>query len=188
MDFRRRARKEVDETIFEEICDVIFDLIPQAPSLKQFFLNWSALNHKERTRLDIKSRLWCCPKRRQLYKSLREAMIRWENIQDTEGAPGCEPSMIPSRYSQLEEELGNLVCNLEIFFFKKYENLYDRVGEQINSPLNFKRDRLLLLSSCKDYCRFIGNPKTRSLRSVHSWACFVDSKSSEEELNGYLTN
>lgn len=29
MDFRRRARKEVDESIFEEICDVILDLIPQ---------------------------------------------------------------------------------------------------------------------------------------------------------------
>lgn len=102
------------------------------------------------------------------------------------GAPGCEPSMIPSRYSQLEEELGNLVCNLEIFFLKKYENMYDRAAEQINSPPSSKKDRLL--SSCKDYCRFIGNPKTRSLRSVRSWTCFVDSKSSEEELSGYLTN
>lgn len=94
--------------------------------------------------------------------------------------------MIPSRYSQLEEELGNLVCNLEIFFLKKYENMYDRTAEQINSPPSSKKDRLL--SSCKDYCRFIGNPKTRSLRSVRSWTCFVDSKSSEEELSGYLTN
>lgn len=56
-----------------------------APPLKQLFLNWSELNHKERAQLDIKSRLWRCPKKRQLYKSLREAMIRWENIQDTEG-------------------------------------------------------------------------------------------------------
>ncbi|KAK2584248.1 hypothetical protein KPH14_006659 [Odynerus spinipes] len=167
---------------------MIFSLIPQAPPLKQLFLNWSALNLKERARLDVKILLWCCPKRRQLYKSLREAMIRWENIQETQGAPGCEPAMIPSCYSQFEEELGNLVCNLETFFIRKYENMYDPVDRRTNSPQNCKRDTFMLLLSCKDYCRFIGNPKTRSLRSVHSWACFVDNKNSEEELSGYLTN
>lgn len=29
MNCRQRAGKEIDESIFEEICDIIFDLIPQ---------------------------------------------------------------------------------------------------------------------------------------------------------------
>ncbi|KAI4500063.1 hypothetical protein M0802_004933 [Mischocyttarus mexicanus] len=196
MTCRQSAGKEIDESIFEEICDIIFDLIPQAPQLKQLFLNWSELNDRERARLDVKSLLWCCPKRRQLYKSLREAMIRWENIQDTEGAPGCDPSTIPSRYSHLEEELGNLIFNMENSLLKRSENMYERVvvdERTINisppsSNINCKRNSYSVLSNCKDYCRFIANTKTRSLRSVHSWCCSVDSKSSEDELSGYLTN
>ncbi|XP_043502291.1 uncharacterized protein LOC122524217 [Polistes fuscatus] len=196
MNCRQRAGNEIDESIFEEICEIIFDLIPQAPQLKQLFLNWSELNDRERTRLDVKSLLWCCPKRRNLYKSLREAMIRWENIQETEGAPGCEPSTIPSRYSHLEEELGNLVFNMEICLLKRSENMYDRVVDKRtttnssppSSNINCKRNSFTLLSNCKDYCRVITNQKTSSLRSVHSWCCSVDSKSSEDELSGYLTN
>lgn len=105
------------------------------------------------------------------------------------GAPGCEPAMIPPCFSQLEKELGNLVCNLETFLVRKYENKYDPPNRRRNStPLDSKRETCMLLSRCKDYCRFIGNTKARSLRRVHSWASFVDSKIFEEELNGYLTN
>lgn len=55
------------------------------PRLKQLFLSWSQLGTEDRVQLDAKVANWCCPNRRQLYKPLQEALVRWETVQDTQG-------------------------------------------------------------------------------------------------------
>nr|CAD7195479.1 unnamed protein product [Timema douglasi] len=54
-----------------------------------------------------------------LYKPLKEALYRWELLQDTQGAPGCEPGTVSfSCDPQLEEEITNIIYTLEVLLKK----------------------------------------------------------------------
>ncbi|OAD57450.1 hypothetical protein WN48_02001 [Eufriesea mexicana] len=100
------ADESMEESVFEQICDTIFVLIPEVPRLKQLFLSWSQLGIEDRVQLDAKVANWCCPNRRQLYKPLQEALVRWETVQDTQGyimgAPKfTQEILVIPKYSQL---------------------------------------------------------------------------------------
>ncbi|XP_015591292.2 uncharacterized protein LOC107265902 [Cephus cinctus] len=172
--------KYMDETIFEQICDAIFTLIPEVPRLKQLFLSWSLLNFEEKQQLDEKVKTWYNPSRRQLYKPLREALIRWENLQDTQGAPGCEPGLVSfSCDPQLEEELVNVICSLEIIFAKNKEGRED----EENKGSQHARPMAEIPMSNKS------TPKDRTPHSVHSCGYITDRKDSDDDdMSGYMTN
>ncbi|XP_046736842.1 uncharacterized protein LOC124405731 [Diprion similis] len=156
------------------------------PRLKQLFLSWSLLSTEERSQLDSRVCTWYNPSRRQLYKPLREALIRWENVQDTQGAPGCEPGMVSfSCDPQLEEELVNVICSLEMMFAKSR----DSTDEMIEGK-NIQYGRVLeeVSISARDSPRSGTSPKDRTPHSVHSCGHITDSKHSDDDLSGYLTN
>ncbi|XP_048509805.1 uncharacterized protein LOC105691159 [Athalia rosae] len=204
--------KKMDESVFEQICEAIFLLIPEGihhcrsynlkshpklrsisclayllvPRLKQLFLSWSLLSPDEKLQIDTKVCSWFNPGRRQLYKPLQEALTRWENVQDTQGAPGCEPGMVSfSCDPQLEEELVNVICSLEMMF-AKHEN-----KDQATEPCNTTHCSRVLEEaslSARNSPRSVGSPKDRTLHSVYSCGYITSSKHSEDDFSGYMTN
>ncbi|RZF32425.1 hypothetical protein LSTR_LSTR001889 [Laodelphax striatellus] len=105
--------KYAEPEIAEEICEAIFMLIPGVTRLKELFLGWSTLPQKDRELIDEKLQH---PDFSHLYKPLREALIRYESVQDTQGAPGCEPGMVNFFGDpQLEEGLTAVIQKLEHF-------------------------------------------------------------------------
>ncbi|XP_043262077.1 uncharacterized protein LOC122402939 [Colletes gigas] len=178
----------MEESIFEQICDTIFVLIPEVPRLKQLFLSWSQLCREDRIQLDAKVGNWCCPNRRQLYKPLQEALVRWETVQDTQGAPGCEPGMVSfSCDPQLEEELVSVICSLELLFLKNRRGRDFDVDYEVNRSTDIMREVSLNLN-CDSNLHSILSPKDRTPHSVHSCSYIADFKRSDDELSGYLTN
>ncbi|CAK9817708.1 hypothetical protein ANTPLA_LOCUS9429 [Anthophora plagiata] len=182
------ADESMEESVFEQICDTIFVLIPEVPRLKQLFINWSQLGNEDRVQLDAKVANWCCPNRRQLYKPLQEALVRWETVQDTQGAPGCEPGMVSfSCDPQLEEELVSVIYSLELLFTKNRRSKEVDMDFEVGRCMDLKRDMSLNLS-CDGNLRSILSPKDRTPHSVHSCGYIADFKRSDDELSGYLTN
>ncbi|XP_076302393.1 uncharacterized protein LOC143220670 [Lasioglossum baleicum] len=182
------ADESMEESVFEQICDTIFVLIPEVPRLKQLFLSWSQLGIEDRMQLDAKVANWCCPNRRQLYKPLQEALVRWETVQDTQGAPGCEPGMVSfSCDPQLEEELVSVIYSLELLFTKNRMGKEIDMDYEVGRCMELKREMSLNLN-CDGNLRSILSPKERTPHSVHSCSYIVDFKRSDEELSGYLTN
>ena len=53
--------------------------------LRELFLCWSLLNSEERAQLDSHIHTYVSPQRIQLYRPLKEALRRWELVQDTQG-------------------------------------------------------------------------------------------------------
>ncbi|GLG98720.1 Uncharacterized protein GBIM_05322 [Gryllus bimaculatus] len=80
-----------DANDVEQICEAIFTLIPEVSRLKELFLCWSLLDAKARAEVDAQVCKWGSPERVQLYKPLKEALRRWELLQDTQGeeVKGC---------------------------------------------------------------------------------------------------
>lgn len=82
---------------------------------------------------------------------------------------------------QLEEELVNVICSLEMMFAKSNETadtrstLYNKVFEEV-------------LSSAIDSPRSVASPRDRTPHSVHSCGYITDSKHSDDDLSGYMTN
>ncbi|XP_034184937.1 uncharacterized protein LOC117606515 isoform X1 [Osmia lignaria lignaria] len=180
--------ESMDESVFEQICDTIFVLIPEVPRLKQLFLSWSQLGTEDRVQLDAKVASWCCPNRRQLYKPLQEALIRWETVQDTQGAPGCEPGMVSfSCDPQLEEELVSVIYSLELLFTKNRRGKEIDMDYEIGRCTDIKREMSLNLNS-ESNLRSMLSPKDRTPHSVHSCGYIADFKKSDDDLSGYLTN
>ncbi|XP_076237008.1 uncharacterized protein LOC143180877 [Calliopsis andreniformis] len=180
--------ESMEEFVFEQICDTIFVLIPEVPRLKQLFLSWSQLATEDRAQLDAKVANWCCSSRRQLYKPLQEALVRWETVQDTQGAPGCEPGMVSfSCDPQLEEELVSVICSLELLFSKNRRNKEIDVDYEVGRCTDIMREMSLNLN-CENNLRSILSPKDRTPHSVHSCGYITDFKRSDDELSGYLTN
>ncbi|XP_076160067.1 uncharacterized protein LOC143143077 [Ptiloglossa arizonensis] len=178
----------MEESVFEQICDTIFILIPEVPRLKQLFLSWSQLGTEDREQLDAKVENWCCPSKRQLYKPLQEALVRWETVQDTQGAPGCEPGMVSfSCDPQLEEELVNVICGLELLFTKNRKGREIDVDYEIYRCSDIIREVSPNLNP-ESNLRCILSPKDRTPHSVHSCGYIADFKRSDDELGGYLTN
>ncbi|XP_017787378.1 PREDICTED: uncharacterized protein LOC108570101 [Habropoda laboriosa] len=182
------ADESMEESVFEQICDTIFVLIPEVPRLKQLFISWSQLGTEDRVQLDEKVANWCCPNRRQLYKPLQEALVRWETVQDTQGAPGCEPGMVSfSCDPQLEEELVSVIYSLELLFTKNRRSREVDMDFEVGRCTDLQRDMSLNLS-CDGNLRSILSPKDRTPHSVHSCGYIADFKRSDDELSGYLTN
>ncbi|XP_031827865.1 uncharacterized protein LOC116424923 [Nomia melanderi] len=182
------ADELMEESAFEQICDTIFVLIPEVPRLKQLFLSWSQLGTEDRALLDAKVADWCCPSRRQLYKPLQEALIRWETVQDTQGAPGCEPGMVSfSCDPQLEEELVSVICSLELLFSKNRKPREIDMDYEVPRCTGIMRDMSLNLN-CESNLQSILTSKERMPRSVHSCGYISDLKRSDDEFSGYLTN
>ncbi|XP_076683920.1 uncharacterized protein LOC143376969 [Andrena cerasifolii] len=180
--------QSMEESVFEQICDTIFVLIPEAPRLKQLFLSWSQLGTEDRVQLDAKVANWCCPNRRQLYKPLQEALVRWETVQDTQGAPGCEPGMVSfSCDPQLEEELVSVICSLELLFSKNLRTREVDVDYEVGRCTDIMREMSLNLG-CESNLRSLLSPKDTTPHSVHSCGYIADFKRSDDELGGYLTN
>ncbi|XP_022189748.2 uncharacterized protein LOC111048195 [Nilaparvata lugens] len=103
--------KYSEPEIAEEICEAIFMLIPGVNRLKELFLGWSTLPQKDRELIDERLKH---PDLSFLYKPLREALTRYESVQDTQGAPGCEPGMVNFFGDpQLEEGLTAVIQKLE---------------------------------------------------------------------------
>nr|CAD7408001.1 unnamed protein product [Timema poppensis] len=87
--------------------------------LKELFLCWSLLSSQERDELDRQVLSNFSQERMSLYKPLKEALYRWELLQDTQGAPGCEPGTVSfSCDPQLEEEITNIIYTLEVLLKK----------------------------------------------------------------------
>ncbi|CAG2056527.1 unnamed protein product [Timema podura] len=87
--------------------------------LKELFLCWSLLSSQERDELDRQVLSNFTQERMSLYKPLKEALYRWELLQDTQGAPGCEPGTVSfSCDPQLEEEITNIIYTLEVLLKK----------------------------------------------------------------------
>ncbi|KAK9299532.1 hypothetical protein QLX08_007447 [Tetragonisca angustula] len=183
------ADESMEESVFEQICDTIFVLIPEVPRLKQLFLSWSQLGTEDRIQLDAKVANWCCPNRRQLYKPLQEALIRWETLQDTQGAPGCEPGMVSfSCDPQLEEELVSVIYSLELLFTKNRRGREIDMDYRIGRCAELRREMSLGLNYGEGNLRSILSPKERTPHSVHSCSYIADFRRSDEELSGYLTD
>lgn len=53
--------------------------------LKELFQNWNLLNDDERQFIDVQVEKWNSPGHKQLYKTVKQALIRWGKVQDTEG-------------------------------------------------------------------------------------------------------
>ena len=156
--------------------------------MKQLFLSWSQLGTEDRVQLDAKVANWCCPNRRQLYKPLQEALVRWETVQDTQGAPGCEPGMVSfSCDPQLEEELVSVICSLELLFSKNLRTREVDVDYEVGRCTDIMREMSLNLS-CESNLRSLLSPKDGTPHSVHSCGYIADFKRSDDDLGGYLTN
>ncbi|XP_003491858.1 uncharacterized protein LOC117242481 [Bombus vosnesenskii] len=180
--------ESMEESVFEQICDTIFVLIPEVPRLKQLFLSWSQLGIEDRVQLDAKVANWCCPNRRQLYKPLQEALVRWETVQDTQGAPGCEPGMVSfSCDPQLEEELVSVIYSLELLFSKNRRGREIDMDYEIGRCTELRREMSLNLNCDGNLCSIL-SAKDRAPHSVHSCSYIADFKRPDEELSGYLTN
>ncbi|XP_033327457.2 uncharacterized protein LOC117221011 [Megalopta genalis] len=178
----------MEESVFEQICDTIFVLIPEVPRLKQLFLSWSQLAVEDRAQLNAKVANWCCPSRRQLYKPLQEALIRWEAVQDTQGAPGCEPGMVSfSCDPQLEEELASVIYSLELLFSKGRRPWEIDTDYEVTRSTSVMREVSLNLN-CENNLRSVLTPKDKLPHSVHSCGYIADFKKSDDDLSGYLTN
>ncbi|XP_033196660.1 uncharacterized protein LOC117160197 [Bombus vancouverensis nearcticus] len=180
--------ESMEDSVFEQICDTIFVLIPEVPRLKQLFLSWSQLGIEDRVQLDAKVANWCCPNRRQLYKPLQEALVRWETVQDTQGAPGCEPGMVSfSCDPQLEEELVSVIYSLELLFSKNRRGREIDMDYEIGRCTELRREMSLNLNCDGNLCSIL-SAKDRAPHSVHSCSYIADFKRPDEELSGYLTN
>ncbi|XP_075229559.1 uncharacterized protein LOC142329109 [Lycorma delicatula] len=104
-------KKYNDPKVADQICEAIFMLIPGVARLKELFLGWSLLPPKDRETIDEQLQQ---PDMYYLYRPLKEALIRYEIIQDTQGAPGCEPGLVSfSSDPQLEEGLTEVIHKLE---------------------------------------------------------------------------
>ncbi|KAG7207874.1 hypothetical protein KM043_009471 [Ampulex compressa] len=158
------------------------------PRLKRLFLYWSQLGNDEKQQLDAKVATWYSSSRRQLYKPLQEALIRWETVQDTQGAPGCEPGMVSfSCDPQLEEELVSVICSLEMLFTKNPNCKDTGLDHEIARDADFMKEISLTFNS-ENSLRSLGSPKERTPHSVHSCGYIGDYKKSDDEYSGYLTN
>ena len=62
------------------------------PRLKELFLCWSLLDSEERVELDYYINTYVSSQRIQLYMALKEALRRWELVQDTQGKKDLNPS------------------------------------------------------------------------------------------------
>ncbi|KAK6629013.1 hypothetical protein RUM43_002830 [Polyplax serrata] len=104
----------MEEGNADKISEAIFNLIPEVTRLKELFQNWDKLDEEEREFIDTQVEKWNSPAHVQLYKTVKKALNRWGKVQDTEGAPGCEPGWFTfSCDSQLEEELINVLQTVE---------------------------------------------------------------------------
>ncbi|XP_076653456.1 uncharacterized protein LOC143359404 [Halictus rubicundus] len=177
----------MEESVFEQICDTIFVLIPEVPRLKQLFLSWCQLATEDRVQLEAKVANWCCPNRRQLYKPLQEALIRWETVQDTQGAPGCEPGMVSfSCDPQLEEELVSVIYSLEQLFSKSRRHREIDADYEVARSAGVREVSLNL--NCENNQRAVLTPKDRIPHSVHSCGYIAEFKRYDDDFSGYLTN
>ncbi|PSN31592.1 hypothetical protein C0J52_22468 [Blattella germanica] len=191
-------KKGMDDKDAEQICEAIFMLIPEVQRLKELFLCWSLLDSDERAELDSQIHKWVSPERAQLYKPLREALCRWELVQDTQGAPGCEPGMVSfSCDPQLEEEIVNVIYTLETLLDKlrtSTDRLKKRPENGIASgypmagevpPITSKQETARIeqpLGLMK------GRVKERLPRSVQSCCFPLQRQNSMEDISGYKTD
>lgn len=82
--------------------------------LKDLFQKWDLLDDDEKEFIDMQIEKWNSPEHKQLYKTVKQALIKWGKVQDTEGAPGCEPGYYTfSCDAQLEEELVKVLQTIE---------------------------------------------------------------------------
>lgn len=104
------------------------------------------------------------------------------------GAPGCEPGMVSfSRDPQLEEELVNVICNLELLFAKNRKPREIDVDYGVPRCAGLTRDVSVNLN-CESALQSILSSRGRVPRSVHSCGYISDIKRSDDEFSGYLTN
>lgn len=104
---------ELSDRDAETICDTLIVLIPEVEDLKDVFLRWCALDRLSRAIVDASAQNWKSRTRSLLYRPVREALRRWEFIQDTQGAPGFEPGLITfSCEPEFEEELSGVIYDL----------------------------------------------------------------------------
>lgn len=85
---------------------------------------------------------------------------------------------------QLEEELVNVICSLEMIFNKNTEGRNEIL--QNKSPQYAKMLEVSL--STRNSPRSVASPKDRTPHSVHSCGYLTDSKHSDDDLSGYITN
>ncbi|KAL0279695.1 UNVERIFIED_CONTAM: hypothetical protein PYX00_001195 [Menopon gallinae] len=104
----------MDEGNAEKISEAIFNLIPEVTRLKELFQNWSLLDEDGKRFVDLQVGKWNSPGHIQLYETVKQALTKWGKVQDTEGAPGCDPGWFTfSCDIQLEEELINVLQTVE---------------------------------------------------------------------------
>ncbi|KAK9501195.1 hypothetical protein O3M35_002267 [Rhynocoris fuscipes] len=95
----------------QQISEAILPLITEDTRLRNLYQKWSVLTPTEKVLIDEQEAFRDCI---DLYMPLKEAMIQWETVQDTQGAPGFEQGLYTFTCdSQLEEELYGVVHKMD---------------------------------------------------------------------------
>ncbi|KAJ9581976.1 hypothetical protein L9F63_003666 [Diploptera punctata] len=186
---KTRVMEDIDA---EQICEAIFLLIPEVQRLRELFLCWSLLDSEERTALDSHIHTCVPPQRIQLYRPLKEALRRWEVVQDTQGAPGCEPGMVSFACDpQLEEEIVNVMYILETILGKlrTSKKLIKEIPEK-NTTNNYTMiEEVPTIIPRQEFSRENQiRGKEKRPHSVHSNCFPINKQTSMEDISGYKTD
>ncbi|XP_046674191.1 uncharacterized protein LOC124363106 [Homalodisca vitripennis] len=108
-------------TFQQQIRDIVFTLIPEVPRLKDLFLSWEALTVEDKDVVEHYGKTNSTGL--GLYKPILEALRHWDRVQDTQGAPGCDPGMVTlSGQPQIEAALTKAVYTLECLVSKLHDD------------------------------------------------------------------
>ncbi|XP_054276241.1 uncharacterized protein LOC128995292 [Macrosteles quadrilineatus] len=97
-----------------QIRDVVFTLIPEVPKLRDLYLSWESLSTQDKAVIDEYGKSRGNSPGMELYKPLVDALKYWDDVQNTQGAPGCDAGLVTlSGHPQIEAALTSVVCTLE---------------------------------------------------------------------------
>ncbi|GLV46650.1 hypothetical protein CBL_11507 [Carabus blaptoides fortunei] len=118
----------------DRLCRVFFSLICSVPRLAELFQQWCTLDEEEKSELDNVVMDVLGEDYLARYSAIREALMRWDIVQDTEGAPGFTKYGIFDHFitDETEPEVMKVVKTIEQFIKQITEakcNLYNSYQE-----------------------------------------------------------
>lgn len=98
-----------------QISECIYNLIPvKELKLRALYVYFADLNEVDRIEFDTLAENKLSSDYLELYRLLKSALTVWDEVQNTEGAPGCEESLIDAtKDTKLLTELHYLIMSLE---------------------------------------------------------------------------
>uniref|UniRef100_T1HV16 Uncharacterized protein n=3 Tax=Rhodnius prolixus TaxID=13249 RepID=T1HV16_RHOPR len=111
----------------ERMSEALLPLMITDDRLKGIFHRWNLLTSSEKAAIDEQIE---ASEYLDIYSSVKEALTRWENIQDVQGAPGFEPGTYAFTCdSRLDEELPNVLKKMELLVKAIYSNHYGHIED-----------------------------------------------------------